>query len=308
MCLTYVCNSINVILNSFKSQPRDSVSCYCLTGSAWSSLPSRPFSTTTLMKWSCLTNTSRASREPRPLPAAAATERLNGNEYQHDLCCSFHSLLFSLFHTLCVSADSSTLLRWCDLTLRSGWDVCHISGLTVWNQQNLSYARKATPSSLFSPPFLLSTDTIVDSLQHFRFNVHRFSLELKSIVSEKRQNSVALTDGTFARLRPGPWVMNICTLYAVQQFPLDGICRCLVFYLPRWVNADFLEREKQQQTVWGNNLLVLWNESVTAPIRSRLWDRKVEIFPISKASTCSRERSGDDGATQDWLHDVVAKK
>lgn len=145
--ILYVCNSMNVNLNSFKLQPCESVSCSCLTEVqrellAWFSLPSRPFSTTTLMKWSCLTNTSRASREPRLLPAAATTERLNGNEYQQDPCCSFHSLLFSLFHTLCVSADSSTLLRWCDLTLQSGWDMCHISRLTVWQQQNLSNAQK----------------------------------------------------------------------------------------------------------------------------------------------------------------------
>lgn len=135
------------------------------------------------MKWSCLTNTSRASgdgeTEWEVIPAWSVL---------------LLSLLFSFFHTLRVSADSSTLVRWCDLTLQSGWDVCHISRLTVWQQQNLPNARKATPLSLFSQPFLLSTDTIVDFLQHFWFNVHRFSLELKSIVSEKRQNSVTLTE------------------------------------------------------------------------------------------------------------------
>lgn len=55
------------------------------------------------MKCSPLTNVSRPSRGPaaalRSSTGDLVTNRLNGDEYQRDVCCSFHSPLLSLFHT-----------------------------------------------------------------------------------------------------------------------------------------------------------------------------------------------------------------
>lgn len=98
------------------------------------SFPSWPFSAATLMKWSCLTNTNRASREPRLLPATAATE----TEWEwipawSALLLSL-SVIFSVSHSPCLCRPvHSVMIMWRDTVVRR--DVCQ--------QQKLCNAWKA---------------------------------------------------------------------------------------------------------------------------------------------------------------------
>lgn len=110
------------------------------------------------------------------------THRLNKNEYQHDLCCSFHSLWLSPFlyplykHTACLCGRGHTgTIMWPDAEVQP-WCVSYSTldsneMTLVWHSLYLSNMSIANPKFFLLVMFWCLTDSYRKSKQYNSVNL-----------------------------------------------------------------------------------------------------------------------------------------